>query len=396
MATFDFDSVRTYMEAMLVFLLIMSGTVLYNLRDTLPWLAPFVVLTYGLIFSGASLYQYVMLLRHQHKQDDKPIEGLKTIGAGILWVSWLVYGIVFRDVRPLIMMSGVSVAYVHGALVLGLVMLTYWQHDLRYNSLWANGIFLGSILLLFVPHTDTISHDMNPVVLFFKTVIFYVLYLLTEVRQILETERVFHDQVENNNSFSLNAQQERFRQIYRAEVKIVQSAWVLIASKYLLFGAIFQLLLLLGNIRRLKQGNKICHGTHTGPGGELKQSTSTQNFVHNQEDRTASQPHTPALAHGRPTKPTPSSLNSARKYEASTRRTIFQPGDVPAIAQKKGDGKRLQERSKVGRRPPPNQTSSTTTSKSVRGHNKKKARTTHVIVSLDATELDLKKVLEGE
>ena len=232
------------MEIVLVFVLIVSGTYLYTLRDAFPWMAPFVVLSYGILISGLSFYQYYQYVKISRKEDDLPSRNLKTLGAGFVWILWLVYGIVFRDVSPLF--EGTSIAYFQNGLVMGIILLTYWKKELNEHPVWANGVFFVVVLLLFIPHVDTISQDMNRYVLFSKIFAFYTLYVLTEICHVLEDEELQHNTLVNQKSIA-----EKYRMIYRTEIKIVQSSWVLLTSKYLILGAIVQLVPLLMDISKI-------------------------------------------------------------------------------------------------------------------------------------------------
>ena len=101
-ATVNFDSVRTYMEVAAVFALITSGTYLYAQRAETPWIGPFIVLLYGVWIAGASLYQYLEYRTLLIKEDDPPRTRPAALGAARVWILWLVYGIVFREVSPLV------------------------------------------------------------------------------------------------------------------------------------------------------------------------------------------------------------------------------------------------------------------------------------------------------
>ena len=230
----DFDSVTMYAEIVAVFVLIMTGTYLYTLRDVLPAVAPFLVLVYAIAIFAADVYQRNAWARVLRKTDDPPVQRPRTLGAAMVWVAWLVYGIVFRDVAPLL---PDSVAYVQSALAVALVLATYVRRDLVEKLTWSTAALLVAVLLLFVPHADTVTHDMNALLLFAKTFVFYVLYVLTEISQLLhdaDARRRLHE--------APSSAQKMQRSVANAQIKVLQSAWVLLATKYFVLGAIAQLL----------------------------------------------------------------------------------------------------------------------------------------------------------
>ncbi len=243
----NLDSVKTYMEIVFVFLLMTSGTYFYTLRDKITWIAPFIVLSYGIVLSALALYQYYQTVSNNLKEDDILNNKPRTLGAGFIWVLWLVYGIVFRDISPLFE----SISYIQSAIVILIVLLTYWKRDITENPIWANTIFFMVTLLLFIPHGDTISHDMNHIILFLKIGIFYFLYVITEIYHVLDNELQKY-----NTSYNSSSRIVKYKSIYKTEIKIVQSAWVLLASKYLLIGSVIQLFPLIIELQRVLKKNK--------------------------------------------------------------------------------------------------------------------------------------------
>ncbi|KKL70750.1 hypothetical protein LCGC14_2101780 [marine sediment metagenome] len=226
----DFENVRTYMESVFILFFILSGTYLYSFRDSLPWLTPFVILSYGIIISLFGIYQYYEYLNIIKKKDDKPSYRVpRTIGAGIIWILWLIYGIIFKDVS---LLFSPIIGYIQSSIVVLLVLLTYLP-EIKENRIWTNIIFFCVLLLLFIPHSDTISHDMDKFILFIKIFVFYILYVLTETLHILQEENKIFE-ITTSSPIDYN------KWIYKTEIKIIQSCWILLISKYLLLGVIFQ------------------------------------------------------------------------------------------------------------------------------------------------------------
>ncbi len=230
----DFDSVTMYTEIVGVFALIATGTYIYTLRGVLPGVAPFVVLVFAIAIFAIDVYQRQAWARALRKTDDPPAPRPRTLGAALVWILWLVYGIVFRDVAPLL---PDSFAYAQSAIAVALVLATYVRRDLVERVAWSSGALLAAVLLLFIPHADTVTHDMGAVLLIGKTLAFYVLYVFTEVSQML------HEAEDRRRAVApLTPVQRVRRSVANAQIKVLQSAWVLLATKYFVFGAIVQLL----------------------------------------------------------------------------------------------------------------------------------------------------------
>ena len=232
MNTIDFENIRTYMEIVFIFFFILTGTYLYSFKDFLPWIAPFVVLSYGIIISLFAIYQYYEYLNVLKKRDDNsPNRIPRTIGAGIIWILWLIYGIIFKDVS---VMFPTIIGCIQSSIIVLLVLLTYLP-EIKEKPIWTNGIFFFVLLLLFIPHSDTISHNMDKFILFIKIFVFYILYGLTETLDILQQEE--------NNKFDIsNIEYQNNKWIYKTEIKIIRSCWILLTSKYLILGVIFQII----------------------------------------------------------------------------------------------------------------------------------------------------------
>jgi hypothetical protein len=236
-----FDRVTTYMEVVGVFLLMLAGTYVYTLREPFPLLPPFVVLACSVILAGAALYKHYQRALAFKKTDEPAPRGLDTLPAGCVWIVWLLYGIVFRGVAPLVTSWA---AYVHGGAVVALVLTTYWKDDIRDNGKWAKGVLTATAVLLFIPHPDTIGHDMHPALLFGKVGVFYLLFLMSEIALKLEADT----RRARDAATSIPAHP------YAIEIQVVQSAWVLLTLQYLMVVALAQIFLVLLDIgRQLKR-----------------------------------------------------------------------------------------------------------------------------------------------
>lgn len=122
-----------------------------------------------------------------------------------------------------------------------LVLSTYWNSELANNPICTNLTMTLLLLSLLLPHKDTISHQMETVMLFTKITLFYLLFLATEVSHLYE-ESLLKKRERN----------KKYRHFWRCEIKVIQSAWVLIVSNYLIFASVFQFVQIIHNIRMSK------------------------------------------------------------------------------------------------------------------------------------------------
>ncbi len=231
-----FDLAQMYVEVVGIFALIVSGTFAFSYQAQVPWLAPFVLLTSAVILSGAGLwkhnYQLVM-----SKKDDDANEQLDMILSGVVWLVWLVYGELFKNVAPLI--SGWA-AYVHGAIIVILVLLSHGRDNIRREGAWSTFLIVAVAGLLFVPHPDTISQHLPIPILFIKVCVFYALYGISETATKLDFDA-------RRRAGDVPTRLER---VFATQIKIVQSAWVLLSIFPLIAICIAQFMLLLREIRR--------------------------------------------------------------------------------------------------------------------------------------------------
>ena len=217
----NFDSIYTYLDIIIVLILVLSGTFVYSLKDTYHWIPPFMVLAYTLIF----MLLTVAKQRHIMKRVSYPPI---CIGAAWTWLIWIVYGILFQNVHPLV---GATMGYLQSLVVICLVLSTYWKH-LQKNTGYMHSVSFTMILLLFIPHEDSVSYSLSREVLFAKTITFYTIYMMTEIINVIEKERMIF----NNDQYYKSVF------IYDLERTIVHSSWVLLTSKYLILGAVLQLI----------------------------------------------------------------------------------------------------------------------------------------------------------
>lgn len=211
----DFSSARMYQEFCAVFLLITVGTVAFTNYVSKAWIRPFVLLTTAVALATFAMAKHLKRIRDTKKTDDPPQEELGALLAGGIWHAWMTYGVLFGDVEPVV--SG-AWAYVHGGAITMLVLLSHSYANARRDGACATALLVGVVALLFLPHPDTISRHIDPVVLFAKILAFYVLFGVVEVAHKLDFEA--RTRAGDGPSPA--------QRVYAAQVQVVQTAWILL------------------------------------------------------------------------------------------------------------------------------------------------------------------------
>lgn len=219
----NFDSIRTYVDVFIVFSVVASGTVLYSFRDPYHWLPPFLVLSYSVVLLFLTLIKSRQINKNSQMYPN-------CLGAGWVWLLWIVYGIMFQHVHPLL---NEAVGYIQSAVAIGLVLTTYWK-TVQNSPAYMHAVTVTVALLLFIPHIDTVSHAMVRPILFSKASLFYFLYVITEITIIMEREQIIFSKDSAKVVYDFGA-------VYNLEKIIVRSAWVLMVSKFLMIGVVFQI-----------------------------------------------------------------------------------------------------------------------------------------------------------
>ena len=231
-----FDLAQMYVEVVGIFTLIILGTFSFSYHAQIPWLAPFVLLTSAVILSGAGLWKHNHRLA-MSKKDDDATEQLDMILSGAVWLVWLVYGELFKDVAPI--MSGWA-AYVHGAIIAVLVLLSHSRDNIRREGAWSTSLIVAVTALLFIPHPDMMSQHLPIPILFVKVCVFYILFGIAEMATKLDFDA-------RRRAGDVPTRLER---VFATQIQIVQSAWVLLSIFPLIAISIAQCMLLLREIRR--------------------------------------------------------------------------------------------------------------------------------------------------
>ncbi len=173
---------------------------------------------------------------------------ISTLASSYVWIAWLIYGLVFREFS---LFLPYWIGYAQVVIVISLVLASYARESfLDGNHVFVNILFFVILSLLFLPHSDTISHDMDVPTLFLKVTAFYVLYVLTQLHQNTKTTTTPIGGAYSNPNYW------RYKSVCDAELKIVRSSWVLLAPKYLVIGAVIQLVPLLWEIWKHAKNGK--------------------------------------------------------------------------------------------------------------------------------------------
>ncbi len=248
------DAFHDYMEILFVFIIIFTGTYTYTVDN---WISPFVLFLYGIMIGCYAVFSYFICRSLAKKEDDFPLYKIvRTIDAAVVWGTWLIYGTVFRNIGP--PFSSVPiVGHSLGVMTFALVLLTYYwnhvnlgaaedDHDDDVGSLNGNpstkksAIILFTAVLMLIPHSKTSYHSTSSI-LFAKVAVFYLLYLLTEFYQVLQRK------YERLNAHVTTAKEDK-NWLYKLELKVVQTAWVLLVSEYLIGAFVLQLIPLCNQI----------------------------------------------------------------------------------------------------------------------------------------------------
>ena len=252
----DLTNIMTYTECIGIFVLMLTGTWLYSVDKRA---SPFVTLGSGLVILAITLYQHYVFLKQKKKRkrngmiEDDPLyysgsATISTLASSYVWLGWLIYGLVFREFS---LVLPPWIGYFQVMIVISLVLASYARESfLDRNHVFVNILFFVVLSLLFIPHSDTISHDMEIPTLFLKVTVFYVLYVLTQLHQSTTGSSVGSSSIYSNRNYS------RYKSVCDAELKIVRSSWVLLAPKYLVIGAMVQFVPLLWKIWKRTKNKK--------------------------------------------------------------------------------------------------------------------------------------------
>jgi hypothetical protein len=195
------------------------------------WVRPFVLLTTAIALSVFGMVKHLNRIRSTKKMDDPPQEELGALLAGGIWYGWMTYGVVFGDVPPVVVGAW---AYVHGIVVALLVMVSHSHANARRDGACATVLLVAVVLLLFLPHPDTISRHIEPTALFTKILAFYVLFAVVEVAHKLDFEA----------RTRIGDGPTPAQRVYAVQVQVVQTAWVLLTIIPLIPIAVMQIFIL--------------------------------------------------------------------------------------------------------------------------------------------------------
>jgi hypothetical protein len=191
----------------------------------------FVVLYLIMTFHG--LYELGIMLS---KEDDIKQPKNISILCGWIWIIWISYGFIFKDV-PLF----TTIAYIHGIILIILIIISYFE---VVSFSIAHLIFFFLIIAIIIPNEDGIYGLLSWPLLYSKVSLFFLLYVLSDINDILSYEP---DQVlplHNSEIISCGVYPviiSNPKQLYRIELKLVRSVWVLFIPKYILVVSVIQI-----------------------------------------------------------------------------------------------------------------------------------------------------------
>jgi hypothetical protein len=228
----NFESVRTYAELVGVGIFVVFGTAFYVQWDGSIFARPMVILLCSILLGVYTI------LREESPRDSKPSlvknNGLfslpkrpEAVTAGWMWLLWLVYSSVFRDVA--FQFDSFFWSVVQTGTASAVVVVSYFLH---YNSMHVAYLAALSAVLLFVPHLDALASSTPPAYVYIKVAESYVLYSLHEIIQIMEDDFAMR---------MTNAASPPIGKLHAAELKALRSGWILFAYRYFVYAAVFQI-----------------------------------------------------------------------------------------------------------------------------------------------------------
>lgn len=303
----------TYREFIMIFALIVLGTAGFTSYVTQKWIVPFILLSIVIILAALAVRKLILRIARTEQEDDIPPEMFDALPAGCIWIAWMAYGLIFLDITPVV--EGLA-AYIHGSIIVALVFVSHSRADIGKSSVWSSALLVVVAGLLFVPHVDTVSRLMSPFVLYAKIVIFYVLFVVTEVAQKLKFEAM----IERKEPPS------ELERIYAAMIQIVQTAWVLLSISPLFILALIQVGLIGFDISKLLANKETLLPTRRIPQTQRKRRpTRQQNTAPKPAPRKRTAAASPATTETAPAvkKEGPSivTLGTGREVKAALART---------------------------------------------------------------------------
>jgi len=145
-----------------------------------------------------------------------------------MWWAYLLYGFVFRDV-PFLLPRWLDMTQSVVAIVLA--MLSYSRTLMRASRYALFAMAFVQMLVLAVPHRDTVAHARGNLVFIGKVALFVLVYSATRALQMVSarTDNVF----DTHSLCCIHNQALLVRSSYRYSVcqRVVQSFWVLLVNK---------------------------------------------------------------------------------------------------------------------------------------------------------------------
>lgn len=222
----DISNIRIYAATMMIFGLLVYGVFVYCFRFSFPLLSPLAILSYSLGLLCITLIDFL-----RFREIDK-LDSLNSVWIGWIWLAWIAYGAIFKDVIHLL---SDSLGIVQSIIIVILVMLSYTT-NIQSNQKIVYFMTVIFMLLLFVPHRDTVSHFLENFILCVKTFVFFFIYVITDITFMLR-------QFKNINGNTYN-------KLDRLILTIIRSIWVLMVNKFILVAALLQIVLMFSIMKK--------------------------------------------------------------------------------------------------------------------------------------------------
>ncbi len=237
--TIDFDNIFTYSDMFAVLLLLILGTYLYSLKGWFPWFPPYAIF----LFSFITIIHLIISELKKGKGRIIPetvTASLKTHVAGWIWLLWLIYGTLFINIPVIV--SGNIIAIIQSVLYLFLAVIT------NISLLSQSAKVLTSFVLLIVSfsifiHPNSLSSDLSTWILFIKVILFYIIFLLSNLIVEMELRRNHntHGKISIQDCKQCQQNDNAENDVRKIELCFIQSIWILMTYNYLLFFVVFQL-----------------------------------------------------------------------------------------------------------------------------------------------------------
>jgi hypothetical protein len=212
-----------FSQPLVVILSLFVGTWIISSEWTNPGflIAGFFILYIALTFHG--LFEMSASIA----DDDKPGRTI-SIMCGWIWVVWMTYGFLLKDVP-----SSDSISYIQGFVIVVAVLVSYFE---TATPRAIHFIFLILLFAFLISNQDGIYSLLPTPILYGKVVLFFFLYILTDINDTLSYDRNTVLPMRNSDIMCgmYPVLVASLDQLIRIEIKLMRSVWILFVHRYLL------------------------------------------------------------------------------------------------------------------------------------------------------------------